>query len=135
MGGINVAKVKSWDELKSIRQKAQDDAVGKSDEWVVVVGMATCCAAAGADQVLDVINEGVKKEGLSNVKVIQTGCYGNCYAEPVVEVRKGTDAPGTGTRYGYVDVARAQEIVDKHLKHGEIIKEALVGQDQEVYIP
>jgi len=128
-------KVKSRDELKALRQKAQSEALGKSDEWVVVVGMATCCTAAGADQVMDVIKEGIKKESLSNVKVIQTGCYGNCYAEPVVEVRRGDQAMGEGTRYGYVDAARAQEIVDKHLKHGEIIQEAIVGQDQEVYIP
>ena len=130
-----MTKIKSRDELKALRQKAQADAVGKSDEWVVVVGMATCCAAAGADKVLDTINAGVKKEGLNNVKVVLTGCYGNCYAEPVVEVRKGSDALGTGTRYGYVDTARAQEIIEKHLKKGEIVKEALVGQDQEVYIP
>jgi NADP-reducing hydrogenase subunit HndB len=128
-------KVKSWDELKALRQKAQSDAKGTSDEWVVMVGMATCCTAAGADQVLDIINEGVKKNGLKNVKVIQTGCYGNCYAEPVVEVRRGDLAMGTGTRYGYVDVTRAQEIVDKHLLKGEIISEAEVGKDQEVYIP
>ena len=129
------AKLKSWDELKALRQKAQKDALGKSDEWVVAVGMATCCTAAGADQVINAISEGVKKEGLSNVKVIQTGCYGNCYAEPVVEVRRGDQAMGQGVRYGYVDVARAQEIVEKHLKNGEVIQEALVGQDQEVYIP
>ena len=128
-------KVKSWDELKALRQKAQSDAIGKSDEWVVVVGMATCCAAAGADQVLDTINDCVKKENLSNVKVVLTGCYGNCYAEPVLEVRRGDQAMGEGVRYGYVDAARAQEIVDKHLKRGEVVKEALVGQDQEVYIP
>ena len=128
-------KLKSWDELKNLRQKAQKDTAGTGDEWVVMVGMATCCAAAGADVVLDTINEGIKKEGLSNVKVFQTGCYGNCYAEPVVEVRRGDQAMGTGTRYGYVDAARAKEIVDKHLKRGEVVQEALVGQDQEVYIP
>ena len=128
-------KVKSWDDLKALRQKAQSDISGKSDEWVVVVGMATCCAAAGADQVLDVINEGVKKEGLNNVKVIQTGCYGNCYSEPVVEVRRGDQNMGEGVRYGYVDNARAKEIVEKHLKRGEVVQEAVVGQDQEVHIP
>ena len=135
-GGFIVAeKIKSWDELKALRQKAQSDAIGTSGEWVVMVGMATCCAAAGADQVLDAINDSVKQEGLTNVKVVLTGCYGNCYAEPVLEVRRGDQAMGTGTRYGYVDVARAKEIVDKHLKRGEIVEEALVGQDQEVYIP
>ena len=128
-------RINSWDDLKALRQKAQSDALGKNDEWVVVVGMATCCAAAGAEDVMNTIKTGAEKEGLTNVKVIQTGCYGNCYAEPVVEVRRGDDPMGAGTRYGYVDVARAQEIVDKHLKRGEIIKEALVGQDQEVYIP
>ena len=128
-------KVKSWDELKALRQKAKAGVQGKSDEWVVVVGMATCCAAAGADVVLETIESEVKKEGLKNVKLIQTGCYGNCYAEPVLEVRRGDQAMGEGVRYGYVDAARAKEIVDKHLKRGEVVEEALVGQDQEVYIP
>ena len=128
-------KVKSWDELKALRQKAQKDAVGTKDEWVVMVGMATCCAAAGADQVLNTINDCVKQEGLNNVKVLLTGCYGNCYAEPVIEVRRGDQAMGTGTRYGYVDVERAKQIVEKHLKNNEILEEAVVGRDQEVYIP
>lgn len=128
-------KIKSWDELKSLRKKAQDDSLGKSDEWIVSVGMATCCAAAGADVVLDIINDGIKKEGLKNVKVVLTGCYGNCYAEPVLEVRRGDQAMGEGVRYGYVDSARAAEIVEKHLKGGQVLEEAVVGKDQEVYIP
>ena len=128
-------KIKSWDELKDLRQKARLDAIGKSGDWVVSVGMATCCAAAGADKVLDTINDCVKKENLNNVKVVLTGCYGNCYAEPVVEVCRGDQAVGEGVRYGYVDADRAREIVDKHLKRGEIVEEALVGRDQEVYIP
>ncbi|MCL2014789.1 MAG: (2Fe-2S) ferredoxin domain-containing protein [Defluviitaleaceae bacterium] len=128
-------KVNSWDDLKALRQDALNALAGKPEEWVVVVGMATCCSAAGADQVLKTIDENVKQEGLSNVKIIQTGCYGNCYAEPVVEVRRGDQAMGEGVRYGYVDVARAKEIVTRHLKYGEVLKEAVVGQDQEVYIP
>ena len=129
------AKVKSWDELKSLRQKAINDIKGTSDEWVVMVGMATCCAAAGADQVLEVFKEKVKIENLSNVKISLTGCYGNCYAEPVLEVRRGDQDPGTGTRYGFVDKERAIEIINKHLIRGEVVQEAVVGQDQEVYIP
>ena len=128
-------KIKSWDELKTLRTKAQTEVMGKESDWVVAVGVATCGAAAGGDKVMEVIHETIAKEGLSNVKVVSTGCFGNCYAEPVVEVRKASVPAGSGTRYGYVDEARAKEIVEKHLKHGEVIAEAIVGQNQEVYIP
>jgi len=128
-------KVNSWDDLKALRKTALTELAGKPEDWVVVVGMATCCTAAGADVVLKTIEDGVKSEGLNNVKIIQTGCYGNCYAEPVVEVRRGDQAMGEGTRYGYVDAVRAKEIVTRHLKFGEVLKEAVVGLDQEVYIP
>ncbi|MCL1998990.1 MAG: (2Fe-2S) ferredoxin domain-containing protein [Turicibacter sp.] len=130
-----MAKVKSWDEMKNLQKQAQQEGQGKPDEWVVVVGMATCCVAAGADEVLTIIHDDVKKLGLSNVRIVETGCYGNCYAEPVVEVRKGSDAAGTGTRYGYVTAARAHDIVEKHLKGNQILEDAVVGKDQEVYIP
>jgi (2Fe-2S) ferredoxin len=128
-------RVKSWDDLKSLRQKAQADSVGSADEWVVVVGTATCGAAAGAGKAMAVFNEGIKNDGLKNVKLIETGCYGNCYAEPVVEVRRGDAAPGSGVRYGKVDAERAKEIFERHIKKGEVINEYLTGQDQEVYIP
>ena len=128
-------KVKSWDELKSLRKKAQSDVLGTPDEWVVAVGMATCGAAAGAGKAMDLFNEAVKKDGLKNIKVIQSGCYGNCYAEPVVEVRRGDQALGTGVRYSKVTEERAKEILERHLKKGEVIEEFITGQDQEVYIP
>ena len=128
-------KIKSWDELETLRQKAREDTLGKNDEWVVTVGMATCGIAAGADQVMDIINEEIKDKNISNVKVLQTGCYGNCYAEPVVEVRRGDVPLGKGVRYGHVNEVLAREIVYKHLLNEEVIEDAVVGRDQEVYVP
>jgi len=128
-------KVKSWDELRALRQKAQTDCKGSPDEWVVAVGMATCGAAAGAGKAMDVIKEAIKSEGLKNIKVVQSGCYGNCYAEPVIEVRKGDQALGEGVRYSKVTPERAKEILDRHIKNGEVIEEFITGQNQEVYIP
>jgi (2Fe-2S) ferredoxin len=128
-------KIKSWNELKDLKEKVRKEALGSEDEFIVMVGTATCGSAAGGDKVLEVITEGVKKAGLTNVRVLQTGCYGNCYAEPVVEVRRGNQGMGEGVRYGFVDAARAKEIVDKHLSMGKILEEAVVGKDQEVYIP
>ena len=125
-------KIKSWDDLKSLRQKAQLQAKGTSSEWVVAVGRGTCGAAAGADQVMKTITEGINKEKLNNVKVITTGCFGNCYAEPIVEVRRGDMPTGSGVRYGYVDEARAKEIVEKHLSKGEILNDAIVGQEVQI---
>jgi (2Fe-2S) ferredoxin len=124
-------RIQSWEALKALREKvkAETAAAVKPNDMVVAVGMATCGVAAGAGEVMDIIREGVQSAELTNIKVVSTGCAGNCYAEPVVEVRFADMAPGTGVRYGYVDKARAQEIVDMHLKKGLLLDKAIEGQE------
>jgi len=126
-------RIQSWDALKQLRKKVQAEAIGKVEELVVAVGMATCGNAAGANEVYDIIRDGVEKNGLKHVTLMSTGCYGNCYAEPVVEVRQANMPAGSGIRYGYVDAARAKDIVERHLQKGELLEDAIVGQ--EVQIP
>jgi (2Fe-2S) ferredoxin len=124
-------KLKSRDALRELRaaNEARAEQNRKDGGLVVAVGMATCGVAAGAGVVYEIIEGGVKAAGLANVKVIATGCFGNCYAEPVVEVREASMPMGTGVRYGYVDAARANEIVEKHLVRGELVGDAIVGQE------
>lgn len=51
----------------------------------ILVGMATCGLATGAQPVFDALHEAVRKTGV-RVKVGETGCNGACYLEPLVDV-------------------------------------------------
>ncbi len=89
----------------------------------VHVGMATCEIAAGSQDVMDVFQEAIKK-GLTGVHISQKGCAGRCNYEPTVEVIEDGKLP---VKYGRVTSEMARQIVERHLKKGEIIKEWLIG--------
>ncbi len=115
--------MKSLEELKKIKERTQRN-VNMRDNLEgghrVAVGMGTCGIASGAKPVLNTFVEEVAKQNLGNVLVTQVGCMGNCTKEPMVEV---IDSDGRKTVYGDIDVDKALEIVEKHLKNNEIIDE------------
>ena len=53
----------------------------------VLVGTATCGRAAGALPVRDAFRETFAASGL-NVPVLEVGCMGHCYAEPLAVVKR-----------------------------------------------
>ena len=121
--------MKSLEELKALRDKAQSQmGMRNEDEEVtrVVVGMATCGIAAGARPVLNTIVEEVAKANLSDsVTVTQTGCIGICQYEPVVEVyEEGKDK----VTYVKMDVDKAKEVVEQHLKGGKVVTKYTIGK-------
>ena len=119
--------MKSLAELAAIREKMQSKVVvrGGAASLRVVVGMATCGIAAGARPVLNAFVDGVNNAKLNDkVTVTQTGCIGICQYEPVVEVFEEGKEKVT---YVKLDAQKAAEIVEKHLKGGEIVTEYTIG--------
>lgn len=119
--------MKSLAELAAIRERMQSKVVIREGAAAtrVVVGMATCGIAAGARPVLNAFVDGVNKEGLgSKITVTQTGCIGICQYEPVVEVYEDGKEKVT---YVKLDAEKAAEIVEKHLKGGNIVAEYTIG--------
>ena len=119
--------MKSLEELKAIKAKMQDKVVLRTSNGAtrIVVGMATCGIAAGARPVLNAFVEGVAQEGLGeSVIVTQTGCIGICQYEPVVEVYVNDDEKVT---YVKMTAERAKEVLEKHIKGGEIVTEYTIG--------
>ncbi len=115
--------MKSLAELAAIREKMKDKVVLRegSGDIRVVVGMATCGIAAGARPVLNAFVEKVNEAGLTDkVTVSQTGCIGVCQFEPVVEV---FEAGKEKVTYVKMTAEKAAEVVEKHLKGGEVISE------------
>jgi (2Fe-2S) ferredoxin len=56
--------------------------------------------------------------GITDVAVTAAGCPGFCEQEPLVEVQ--TD-DGKTIRYGHVDAAAAQRIVNEHIVGGNAV--------------
>jgi NADP-reducing hydrogenase subunit HndB len=110
--------------LEQIRKK-RAEAVGRiiSKGYLstkrVYVGMATCEIAAGSKEVMAIFKEAMQN-GLTDVYLSQKGCAGRCNLEPTVEVVEEGKIP---VKYGKIDPAKAKQIIDRHLKNGEVISE------------
>lgn len=119
-----MAKIKSLDELKKIKEQAQNSVSlrvkGDNIENLVQVriAMATCGIAAGAREVMNEFVEELQRQHMDNVVVTQTGCMGYCYAEPTLELTMPGQEP---IIYGYVDKAKVHDIIDKTIKTGELL--------------
>jgi len=118
-----MAKITSLDDLRKMRQQLEQgmNIREKSDNPEsmvhIKVAMATCGIASGARTVMNTFVNLIEKEKLPAI-VTQTGCMGYCYAEPTVEVSK----PGLDpVVFSYVDEKKATEIVEKYIKHGELL--------------
>ena len=87
--------------------------------------MATCGIAAGARPVLNTFVEKVSEAGLGEkVTVSQTGCIGVCQYEPVVEI---FEAGKDKVTYVKMTPEKAAEVVEKHLKGGQIVDEYTIS--------
>ena len=129
-----MTKIKSLDELRQKKQQLEQsmDIREKSDHpenlVQIKVAMATCGIASGARTVMNALVEKIKKENIPAV-VTQTGCMGYCYAEPTVEVTKPGFDPVV---FSYVDVKKAEEIVDKYILNNELIDGILPANYQTI---
>ena len=119
-----MVKVKSLADLKKIKSELQFkmDLREKSENpeklVQVKVAMATCGIASGAKQVMDFMIEEFEKRNIDAI-VTQTGCMGYCYAEPTIEVTVPGKAPIV---FGYVNIKKADEIIEKYIKIGELVE-------------
>ncbi len=90
----------------------------------VIVGLGSCGIAAGAAKTFDKL-ESLKKVDNLLFDLKKTSCIGMCFREPLVEV---IDETGSFL-YGNVDESKAIEIVEKHIKNDEPVKELVVHSD------
>lgn len=111
------------DDLKKIKSSVQSKMMlrERSDNpeklVQVRVAMATCGIASGAKTVMDYMITELEKRNIASV-VTQTGCMGYCYAEPTIEVT----LPGKeAIVFGYVDTKKADQIIEKYIKNGELV--------------
>lgn len=125
-------KVKSLDELKRIREESlgkvnlREHGDVKGDNIEILVGMATCGISSGARETLTEFVEELDKNKTDNVKVIPVGCIGYCHSEPTVQVNIPGQKP---VLYGNVKKDKVKEIVENHIKNGNIVDNLVINMD------
>jgi NADP-reducing hydrogenase subunit HndB len=118
-----MSKIKSLADLKRIRDEQQTGLQTREKGEVaedlvqVKVAMATCGIASGARETMEFMAEALEKRGV-DAAVTKVGCMGYCYAEPTIEVRLPGREPLV---FGGVNREKADEIIEKYIKGGELV--------------
>lgn len=127
-------KIKNLADLKKMKDDLQNKIQlrEKSDSPEAIVqikvGMATSGIASGAKEIMNYLIEELDKRNVEAL-VMQVGDMGYCYAEPTIEVTLPGKDPVV---FGYVDVAKANEIIEKYIKNGELVDGILPTNYQSV---
>ena len=123
---ISSAIASSFQEIKARAESCWRE-LFNSDKPVILVGTATCGRAAGALEVLHTLRAELKRQGL-NCPVIEVGCLGHCYAEPLVVIHK----PGyPAICYGYVNPVIAERLVKEFVAGDNACLEFVLGAMEE----
>ncbi|MBQ9313520.1 MAG: NADH-quinone oxidoreductase subunit NuoF [Clostridia bacterium] len=117
--------MKTIEELNEIREKTlqeislrKDRAYNGKEKHILVCG-GTGCTSSHSKEIIANLEKAIKENNLENVRVIRTGCFGLCARGPIVVVRP------EDTFYALVKPEDAQEIIEKHIKNGEIVERLL----------
>lgn len=127
-------KIKTLADLKRIRDhvKAKIELREKSEQpdslIQIKVAMATCGIAAGSKETMNYFLTHLEKNGIAAV-LTQTDCMGYCFAEPTVEITKPGHVPIV---FGHVNCEKAEEIIQKYLKHDELVEGIIPANDNTI---
>jgi len=114
----NLADLRALKEKMQSKSKLREKSEYPEQLVQIKVAMATCCIASGSRETMNYIVDELDKRNIDAV-VTQTGCTGYCYAEPTVEVVIPGKEPIV---FGYVDVKKADEIIEKYVKGGMLVE-------------
>ncbi|MBN2563647.1 MAG: NADH-quinone oxidoreductase subunit NuoF [Phycisphaerae bacterium] len=110
------------DERRRIAAKSWEDVQDPTCP-VIYVGAGSCGRAAGATEVIEEIKQHLKKKKV-NARVIEVGCIGPCYLEPLVDIQM----PGRPrVSYSNMTPKHVAKILDSFLEGNGIPRFHLVG--------
>ena len=118
-----MGKIKSLDNLRKLREdlKVKNSLSSNNESSTrlirIKVAMATCSIASGSRETMRYMVDELEKRNIEAL-VTQTGCMGFCYAEPTVEITIPDLEP---VIFGYVDRKKADQIIEKYIKEGELV--------------
>lgn len=121
-------------DYQAIREQAIARIREREKETRVFVGLGTCGVAAGARQVMAVLEDKLRETGVS-ARLEAVGCNGMCHQEPLVDIAK----PGRPRiSYGRVTPQMAAQLVDDCLLNDDPRPDlalGVVGEEGHAGIP
>lgn len=121
-------------KFKQLFKESADEYSLLEAKPVILVGSATCGKSAGAQEIAATFKQEIAEAGL-DFEVIEVGCIGLCYIEPIVTIMK----PGNpAIFYGQVTKKLAKNLVKEYLDgNNPMIEHALgtVGDNRIEGIP
>jgi NADH-quinone oxidoreductase subunit F len=112
----------NFEEIKN-QAIVQWKALQQSEKTRILIGMGTCGRAAGADDILDVLNRELAQQHIQ-ADIVPVGCIGLCYAEPLIELVK----PGMpSVFYGNLTTELIPEIIKDYLVNGNPRSDLALG--------
>lgn len=106
--------------------KEKREAPRQHKNTLIFIGMATCGRSAGAMDTLEVFQRELKSRKI-DAEIVETGCLGLCYVEPIVGIAK----PGRpNIWYRNVSPERAKELIDGYLVKGDTLAEYALGSTE-----
>jgi NADH-quinone oxidoreductase subunit F len=97
----------AFEELRAQAEQAWRR-IAEPERPLIKVGVSACSRVIGAEETLDAIRNELASRGLE-AEVMITGCWGLCYAEPIVEI----GGPGRpAVLYGAVTADKVPELIE-----------------------
>ena len=113
---------RSFEDIQAEAGRRWQALTGGQVPWIRV-GSALCGKAAGADRVIELIREELRRHNVEAV-VSEVGCLGLCYVEPLVDI---TMPGGSRLFYGPVTPSEVTAIIYSHVVRNAPVADLALG--------
>ena len=120
-----MAKLKPEDLDKIIEQMRHQTLLREgAGRAKMTVHMGTCGIAAGAREIMIMLLDLVRQQGVQDVILTSSGCAGLCSREPMMTVELKDQAP---VKYADLNEDKASKIFSEHVLGGKVVNEFALG--------
>lgn len=117
--------MKTLEEINKIRQSVRkeldlrvNENADTQEKHILVCG-GTGCTSSKSPLIIERLNDLLEENHLTNVRVIQTGCFGLCAKGPIVIIRP------EDVFYALVKIEDVEDIINIHIMQGKIVDRLL----------
>ena len=117
-----IKTIKEIEEIRKQKRVELDLRINinaKTREKHILVCHGTGCTSSKSPQIIDNFRKILEENNITNVRVIQTGCFGLCAKGPIVIIRP------EDTFYAHVKPEDCEEIIKTHIIEGKTVDRLL----------
>ena len=114
--------MKTLEEIRKIREEKRKELdlrvnlKADTHEKHILVCHGTGCTSSKSPKIIENFRTILEEKGITNVRVIQTGCFGLCAKGPIVIIRP------EDTFYAMVTPEDCEEIINTHIVERKLVE-------------